>query len=118
MATLEDALLAVYLRSLVEDKKTVPLEDQSFPVRSTAKRKFKQIDFQFDGRPATSRTKPRYEISLGKIRDRKETMQFFERGKYVAVVVDGKEHLYPRMKQPTGELLNCCNIFHKPKYSP
>jgi hypothetical protein len=29
-----------------------------------------------------------------KIRDRKETMQFLERGKYVAVVADGKLHLY------------------------
>jgi hypothetical protein len=32
--------------------------------------------------------------SLGKLRDRKETMQFLERGKYVAVVADGKVHLY------------------------
>jgi len=40
----------VYQQSLLENKKTITLEDQSFPVRSTAKRKLKQIDFQFDGR--------------------------------------------------------------------
>jgi hypothetical protein len=50
MATLEQVLLTVYQQSLVENKKTVTLEDESFPVRSTAKRKLKQIDFQFDGR--------------------------------------------------------------------
>jgi hypothetical protein len=44
-------------------KKTVPLENQTFPVRSTARRKLKQIDFQFDRRPATSRTEPRYEVA-------------------------------------------------------
>ena len=33
-----------------------------------------------------------------KIRDRKETIQFLERGKYVAVVADGKVHLYPGKK--------------------
>lgn len=35
---------------MVENKKTVTLEEESFPVRSTAKRKLKQIDFQFDGK--------------------------------------------------------------------
>jgi len=37
MATLEDALLVVYRQSLVENKKTITLEDKTFPVRSTAK---------------------------------------------------------------------------------
>jgi hypothetical protein len=44
-----------------------------------------------------TRTEPRYEISRwAKIRDRKETMQFLERGKYVAVVADAKVHFYFR----------------------
>jgi hypothetical protein len=47
---LEDALLTVWQQSLVENKKTVTIEDASFPVRSTAKRKLKQIDFRFDGK--------------------------------------------------------------------
>src|SRR2546423_12404239 len=48
--SLEDALLNVWRQSLAENKKTVTLEGESFPVRSTAKRKLKQIDFQFDGK--------------------------------------------------------------------
>ena len=48
--SLEDTLLNVYHQSLVENRKTVTLEDQSFAVRSTAKRKLKQIDFRFEGR--------------------------------------------------------------------
>ena len=48
--SLEDALLNVWRQSLVENKKTVTLEGETFPVRSTATRKLKQIDFQFDGK--------------------------------------------------------------------
>ena len=50
MPSLEDALLAVYRQALVENKKSVSLESATFPVRSTAKRKLKQVDFQFEGR--------------------------------------------------------------------
>jgi hypothetical protein len=48
--SLEDTLLTVYQQSLVENRKAVVLEDKSFPVRVTAKRKLKQVDFQFDER--------------------------------------------------------------------
>jgi hypothetical protein len=48
--SLEDALLNVWRQSLVENKKRVTLEEESFLARSTAKRKLKQIDFQFDGK--------------------------------------------------------------------
>jgi hypothetical protein len=48
--SLEDALLNVWRQSLVENKKAVTPEGESFAVRSTAKRKLKQIDFQFDGK--------------------------------------------------------------------
>ena len=47
---LEDALLTVYQQSLLENRKTVLLEEKSFPVRVTAKRKLKQVDFQYEGR--------------------------------------------------------------------
>jgi len=46
---LEDALLNVWRQSLVENKKTVTLERENFPVQSTAKRKLKQIDFKTGG---------------------------------------------------------------------
>ena len=48
--SLEEAFLTVWRESLVENKKTVLLGDESFPVRSTAKRRLKQIDFRLDGR--------------------------------------------------------------------
>ena len=98
--SLEDVLLTVYRQSLVENKKTLTLEDQNFPVRSTAKRKLKQIDFRFDrrelqGLEQNPDTKSRWAKMA---RDGKKVMQFVERGKYVAVVADGKVHFYPGKK--------------------
>ncbi len=94
--SLEDALLNVWRQSLVENKKTVTLEEESFPVRSTAKRKLKQIDFQFDGKDLRGPeqnpdTKSRWAAMA---RDGKKVMQFLEGGRYIAVVADGKVHLY------------------------
>jgi hypothetical protein len=94
--SLEGALLDVSRQSLVEDKKMVALEGQSFPVRFTAKRKLKQIDFQFDGKDLRGLeqnpdTKSRWAAMA---RDGKEVMQFLEAGRYIAVVADGKVHLY------------------------
>jgi hypothetical protein len=92
--SLEDALLTVWRQSLLENKKTVTLEDASFPVRSTAKRKLKQIDFQFDGKELRGLeqnpdTKSRWAAMA---RSGKKVMQFLEGGRYIA---DGKVHLYP-----------------------
>ncbi len=94
--SLEDALLNVWRQSLVEGKKTVSLEGETFPVRSTAKRKLKQIDFQFDGKDLRGLeqnpdTKSRW---AGMARNGKKIMQFLEGGRYIAVVADGKVHLY------------------------
>jgi len=98
--SLEDVLLTVYRQSIVENKKTVTLEDQNFPVRSTAKRKLKQIDFRFDGRELRGlEQNPDTKSRWAKMaRDGKRVMQFLERGKYVAVVADGKVHFYPSKK--------------------
>ena len=98
--TLEDALLNVWRQSLVEDKKTVGLEGGSFPVRSTAKRKLKQIDFQFDGKDLRGLeqnpdTKSRWAAMA---RNGKKVMQFLDGGRYIAVVADGKVHFYLRKK--------------------
>ena len=97
---LEDALLTVYQQSLLENRKTVLLEEKSFPVRVTAKRKLKQVDFQFDGRDLRGmeqnpETKSRW---ASMARSGKKVMQFLEGGRYVAVVADGKVHFYPGKK--------------------
>jgi hypothetical protein len=96
--SLEDALLSVYQQSLVENRKTVVLEDRSFPVRATAKRKLKQVDFQHEGRELRGleqnpETKSRWAAMA---RSGKKVMQFLEGGRYVAVVGDGEVHFYPR----------------------
>src|SRR6267378_3282113 len=97
--SLEDTLLTVYRQSLVENKKTVTLEDKSYPVRPTAKRKLKQIDFQSQGRDLRHLEQNPDTKSLGEDGERrKETMHFLERRKYIPVVADGKAHLYPRKK--------------------
>lgn len=98
--SLEDALLSVYQQSLVENRKTVSLEEKSFPVRVTAKRKLRQVDFQFDGRDLRGleqnpETKSRWAAMA---RGGKKVMQFLEGGRYIAVVADGKVHFYPRGK--------------------
>jgi hypothetical protein len=95
--SLEDALLTVYQQSLVENGKSVLLEEKSFPVRVTAKRKLKQIDFQYDGRDLRGleqnpETKSRWAAMA---RSGKKVMQFLEGGRYLAVVADGKVHFYP-----------------------
>jgi hypothetical protein len=96
--SLEYALLTVYRQVLVENRKTAMLEEKSFPVRLAAKRKLKQIDFQFDGRDLRGleqnpETKSRWAAMA---RSGKKVMQFLEGGRYMAVVADRKVHLYPR----------------------
>jgi hypothetical protein len=94
--SLEDTLLSVWRQALVENKRTVTLEGESFPVRSTAKRKLKQIDFQFAGRDLRGLeqnpdTKSRWAAMA---RSGQKVMQFLDGGRYVAVVAEGKVHLY------------------------
>jgi hypothetical protein len=94
--SLEDALLNVWRQSLVENKRTITLEAESFPVRSTAKRKLKQVDFQFAGKDLRGLeqnpdTKSRWAAMA---RNGKKVMQFLEGGRYIAVVADGKVNLY------------------------
>lgn len=97
--SLEDALLNVWRQSLVENKKTVTLEGEGYPVRSTAKRKLKQVDFRFDrkdlrGLEQNPDTKSRWAAMA---RNGMKVMQFLEGGRYIAVVADGKVHLYLKM---------------------
>jgi hypothetical protein len=94
--SLEDALLNVWRQSLVENKNTVTLEEESFLVRSTAKRKLKQIDFQFNGQDLRGlEQNPDTKSGWAAMaRGGKKVMRFLEDGRYVAVVADGKVHLY------------------------
>jgi hypothetical protein len=49
-ASFESALLFVWQQSLIDKKKSVALDDETYPVLPTSKSKLKQIDFRFEDR--------------------------------------------------------------------
>ena len=80
-----------------ENLKIVTVADDTFRVRATPEQNLKQVDFVFDGRDLRGLeqnpdTKSRWAAMA---RGGARVMQFLERGKYVAVVADGKVHSYP-----------------------
>jgi hypothetical protein len=92
----ESALITVSEQTLVDNKKTVDLDGRTYPIRQTAKSKRKQIDFRFEdhelrGSEQNPNTRSRWARLA---REGKKAMQFLEKGKYIAVIVDGKVHLY------------------------
>jgi len=93
---LESGLIAVWQQALVDNKKTVDIEGETYPVRRTAKSKLKQIDFRLEDRELRGlEQNPNTKSRWAKLaREGKKVMQFLERGKYIAVIVDGKAHLY------------------------
>jgi hypothetical protein len=97
-ASLEAALLSVWQQALVDNKKTVDLNGETWLVRQTAKSKLKQIDFRFEDRDLRGlEQNPNTKSRWAKLaREGKQVMQFLEHGRYIAVVVDGKVHLCKR----------------------
>ena len=49
MPELEQVLISVWRQSLVDGAKSVEIDGKQYPVKITAKRGLKQVDFQFDG---------------------------------------------------------------------
>jgi hypothetical protein len=94
--SLESALVSVWQQSLIDKQKTVDLDGDSYPVRQTSKSKLKQIDFRFEDRELRGlEQNPNTKSRWAKLaREGKQVMQFLEYGRYIAVVVDGKLHLY------------------------
>jgi len=95
MPDLEEVLLIVW-RQVVDGAKSVEIEGKKYPVKMTAKRHLKQVDFQFEGHELRGLeqnpdTKSRWAVMA---RQGKKVMQFLEGGRYVAVVVDGKMKAY------------------------
>lgn len=94
--TLEDALIAVWQQALVEKAGSVNLDGAEFPVRRTAKRGLRQVDFRFErqelrGLEQNPETKSRWAQMA---RQGKRVMQFLAGGRYLAVVVEGKVITY------------------------
>jgi hypothetical protein len=95
-AGLEEMLISVWQQALVENAKSIKLENRSFPVRRTSRSGLREVDFQFEehklrGLEQNPETRSRWaELA----RQGKKVMQFLEKRRYIAVVVDGKVRLY------------------------
>ena len=94
--TLEDAMVTVWREALLEDKAVIELSGAKFRVRTTPKKRLRQVDFEFDGQTLRGleqnpNTKSRW-AQLA--RQGRKVMQFLDAGRYVGVVVDGKVTLY------------------------
>jgi hypothetical protein len=96
MPELEQMLISVWRQTLVDGAKHVEIDGGKYPVKTTAKRGLKQVDFQFDGRDLRGlEQNPETKSRWAKMaREGKKVMQFLDAGKYVAVVVDGRMKTY------------------------
>src|SRR5689334_22848284 len=102
-ATLEETLISVWQQALINDAKTVTLEDRHFSVRRTSRSYLREVDFQFEnhelrGLEQNPETASRW-AQLA--RQGKKVMQFLQQRRYIAVVVDGKVQFYGS-SQPSG----------------
>jgi hypothetical protein len=95
-ASLKSVLVSVWQQSLIDQKKSVTLDGETYPVRQTSKSKLKQIDFRFEDRDLRGlEQNPNTKSRWAKLaREGKQVMQFLEHGRYIAVVLDGKVHIY------------------------
>jgi hypothetical protein len=96
MPELSEALVSVWRQTLVDGAKHVEIEGHSYPVKTTSRRRLKQVDFRFEdhelrGLEQNPDTKSRWAKMA---RGGKKVMQFLEDSRYVAVVVDGSMKTY------------------------
>ena len=102
--TLEEALLKVWHATMVEGAPAVELEGQAFPVRTTPKKRLREVDFIFNrqelrGLEQNPETGSRW-AQLA--RAGHKVMQFLSAGRYVANIVDGKLTRYGRNRSSPG----------------
>lgn len=97
-ANLEETLTSVWRQALVEEAKSVMLDNRSFPVRRTRRARLVEVDFQFEGHELRGlEQNPETGSRWAQLaRQGKKVMQFLEQRRYVAVVVDGRVHFYVR----------------------
>jgi len=96
--TLEDIFISVWRQALVEGAASAKIDDKSYPVKSTPHRGLKQIGFRFGGKDLRGLEQNPQTISRWAAMERegKKVMQFLYGGRYLAVVSDGKVHLYKK----------------------
>jgi hypothetical protein len=93
---LERILISVWRQALVDGAKYVEVNGVKYPVRTTSKRKLRQVDFRFEDRELRGlEQNPETMSRWAKMaREGRKVMQFLENGRYLAVVVDGKMRAY------------------------
>jgi hypothetical protein len=92
----EQVLISVWRQTLVDGANYVQIGDEKYPVREISRRRLKQVDFRFEDHELRALeqnpdTKSKWAAMA---RQGKKVMQFFDGGRYVAVVVDGKVKTY------------------------
>jgi hypothetical protein len=92
----DETLIEVWRQAFSENTKTVTLDGERYPIVRTSKRKLRQVDFQFDGKPIRGleqnpNTKSRWAAMA---REGENVMQCLVEGRYMAVVADGKVTVY------------------------
>ena len=93
---LEDALIEVWRQTLVDDSREVELNGLRLPVRLTAKKHLREVDFRVGDESVRGIEQNPETASRWAQLARKghKVMQFLVRGRYFANVVDGKLMLY------------------------
>jgi hypothetical protein len=102
MNPIDQTLVDVWRQALIENAKVVEIGKERYPVRRTAKRGLRQVDFVFEGNEIRGLeqnpdTKSRW-AQLA--RSGKKVMQFLSEGRYVANVVNGSVTVYSRQAGP------------------
>jgi hypothetical protein len=95
-ASLEETLISVWQQVMIENARSVKLEDRSFPVRRTSRSKLRELDFQFEGHGLRGlEQNPETASRWAQLaRQGKKVMQFLRQRRYIAVVIDGKVQFY------------------------
>ena len=95
-ASLEETLISVWQQVMIENARSVKLENRSFPVRRTSRSRLREVDFQFEGYELRGlEQNPKTASRWAQLaRQGKKVMQFLQQRHYVAVVVDRKVQFY------------------------
>jgi len=99
-SNLDEALLSVWRQVLVENKTRVVLDDDSYPVQPTPKRKLAQVDFDFAGQRIRGLEQNPATASRWAALARKgaKVTQFLIAGRYIAAVSDAKITRFSRTR--------------------
>jgi hypothetical protein len=95
-ASLEETLISVWRQAIVEEAKTVTLEDRNFPVRRTSRSRLREVDFRFKGHELRGlEQNPETASRWAQLAQQgKKVMQFLSGRRYIAAVADGKVQFY------------------------